>query len=68
MTTQEILEQLLSLRYNCTGTHDKELIDEIENKLKRFKLVDEQIHSGTFCEDICYECLYILDVMKDEEL
>ena len=45
MTTQEILEKLLSLRYNCTGTHDKELIDEIENKLKRFKLVDEQIHS-----------------------
>ena len=40
--TQEILDKLLSLRYNCTATKDKMLIDEIELKLLKLKELEKE--------------------------
>ena len=42
MSTQEILDKLISLRYNLTSTKDKMLIDEIELKLLKLKELEKK--------------------------
>ena len=42
MTTQEILDRLISLRYNLTSTKDKMLIDEIEIKLLKLNELEKK--------------------------
>ena len=42
MTTQEILDKLISLRYNLTSTKDKMLIDEIEIKMLKLKELEKK--------------------------
>ena len=42
MTTQEILDKLISLRYNLTSTKDKMMIDEIEIKLLKLKELEKE--------------------------
>lgn len=42
MTTQEILDKLISLRYNLTSTNDKMLIDEIEIKLLKLNELEKK--------------------------
>lgn len=42
MTTSEILERLIHLRYGCIAERDKMLIDEIELKLLKLKMIEDQ--------------------------
>ena len=67
MTRPEAIKRLQTWR--VTGDRNHEAFDMAIKDMKRLQKIEEIVHDSRYSvEDVAYECLYIIDTMRDIEL